>query len=136
VRGDDGSSCLTPGSVLVASAIAGSVPIIELAHGNTLAVGRSARPCVGGRSRRHGERGIRITFAGWRIQARGAVEQTPEPLRLPPPLSRLSWDIAQSEFGVQCADFICVMGCSWAKSPLNRGRSLEVLNRPLTYVQV
>ena len=32
-----------------------------------------------------------------------------EPLRVPPPLNRLRWDIAQSEFGVQGADFIGVM---------------------------
>ena len=31
------------------------------------------------------------------------------PLRLPPPLNRLPWDIAQSEFGVQGADFLGVM---------------------------
>ena len=49
-------------------------------------------------------------FAGQRIQARGALDQTPEPLRLPPPLNRLPWDIAQSQFGVQGADFIGIMG--------------------------
>lgn len=49
-------------------------------------------------------------FAARRILARGVQEQTPEPLRLPDPLSRLPWDIAQSEFGVQGADFLGVMG--------------------------
>ena len=49
-------------------------------------------------------------FRGRRIQARGASEQPPEPLRLPSPLNQLPWDIAQSEFGVQGADFIGVMG--------------------------
>jgi len=49
-------------------------------------------------------------FRGRRIQARAASEQPPEPLRLPPPLNQLPWDIAQSEFGVQGADFIGVMG--------------------------
>jgi hypothetical protein len=39
-----------------------------------------------------------------------AVDPPPEPLRLPSPLNRLPWDIAQSEFGVQGADFIGVMG--------------------------
>jgi hypothetical protein len=34
----------------------------------------------------------------------------PEPLRLPAPLNRLPWDIAQSEFESQGADFIGVMG--------------------------
>jgi hypothetical protein len=49
-------------------------------------------------------------FRGRRIQSRGASEQPPEPLRLPSPLNQLPWDIAQSEFGVQGADFIGVMG--------------------------
>ena len=34
----------------------------------------------------------------------------PEPLRLPEPLSRLPWDVAQDEFGAKGADFIGVMG--------------------------
>ena len=49
-------------------------------------------------------------FSGRRIQTRGACEEPPEPLRLPSPLNQLPWDIAQSEFGVQGADFIGVMG--------------------------
>ena len=49
-------------------------------------------------------------FCGRHIQARGASDKPPEPLRLPSPLNRLPWDIAQSEFGVQGADFIGVMG--------------------------
>jgi len=49
-------------------------------------------------------------FTGRRIQARMAGDRPPEPLRLPSPLNRLPWDIAQSEFGVQGADFIGVMG--------------------------
>ena len=49
-------------------------------------------------------------FSGRRIQARGASDKPPEPLRLPPPLNQLPWDIAQSEFGVQGADLIGVMG--------------------------
>ena len=49
-------------------------------------------------------------FAGRRIQARGACDESLEPLRLPAPLNQLPWDIAQSEFGVQGADFIGVMG--------------------------
>jgi hypothetical protein len=49
-------------------------------------------------------------FRGRRIQARGASDKPPEPLRLPSPLNQLPWDIAQSEFGVQGADFIGVMG--------------------------
>ena len=49
-------------------------------------------------------------FSGRRIQARMVVDPPPEPLRLPAPLNRLPWDIAQSEFGVQGADFIGIMG--------------------------
>jgi hypothetical protein len=49
-------------------------------------------------------------FAARRILTRGALADRPEPLRLPPPLGQLPWDIAQSEFGVKGADFIGVMG--------------------------
>jgi hypothetical protein len=49
-------------------------------------------------------------FVAHRILTRGALDQPPEPLRVPPPLGRLPWDIAQSEFGVKGADFIGVMG--------------------------
>ena len=49
-------------------------------------------------------------FIGRRIQERSAQEDAPGPLRLPPPLSQLPWDLAQSEFTVQGADFIGVMG--------------------------
>jgi len=38
------------------------------------------------------------------------LDEPPAPLRLPPPLEQLPWDIAQSEFGVQGADFLGVMG--------------------------
>jgi hypothetical protein len=48
-------------------------------------------------------------FVAWRIQARSKGERTPEPLRLPAPLSNLPWDIAQDEFGAKGADFIGVM---------------------------
>src|SRR5208283_1824405 len=49
-------------------------------------------------------------FFGRRLQERGTLNRLPEPLRLPPPLARLPWDIAQDEFGVQGTDFIGVMG--------------------------
>src|SRR5262245_10689436 len=49
-------------------------------------------------------------FMARRMQERGNQEQPPEPLRLPPPLSQLPWDIAQDQFGVQGADFIGVLG--------------------------
>jgi len=48
-------------------------------------------------------------FIARRIQERSKTERTPEPLRLPPPLSKLPWDIAQDEFGVKGADFIGAM---------------------------
>ena len=49
-------------------------------------------------------------FIARRIQDRSQQGRPPEPLRLPPPLSRLPWDIAQSQFGIQGADFIGVLG--------------------------
>ena len=49
-------------------------------------------------------------FIGRRIQERGAKERPPAPLRMPPPLSRLPWDLAQDQFEVQGTDFIGVMG--------------------------
>ena len=49
-------------------------------------------------------------FCGRRIQARKVVDPPPAPLRLPSPLNQLPWDIAQSQFGVEGADFIGVMG--------------------------
>lgn len=55
-------------------------------------------------------------FRARRMQGRGAQERTPEPLRLPAPLDQLPWDIAQSEFGVQGADFIGVMGALLLRS--------------------
>src|SRR5215471_7524008 len=83
-------------------------------------------PRVGGRQRACGRAECqatrrRQTQAAWRarnpdyftarrIQERNALPQPPEPLRLPPPLNQLPWDIAQDEFGVKGADFIGVMG--------------------------
>jgi hypothetical protein len=49
-------------------------------------------------------------FLARRMQERGKEKQPPEPLRLPMPLNRLPWDVAQDEFGVQGADFLGVMG--------------------------
>ena len=49
-------------------------------------------------------------FIARRIQDRSQQERAPEPLRLPPPLSGLPWDIAQSQFGTEGADFIGVLG--------------------------
>jgi len=47
---------------------------------------------------------------GWRLDRRKAQNEEPEPLRLPPPLPRLPWDLAKDQFGAQGADFLGVMG--------------------------
>ena len=49
-------------------------------------------------------------FLAHRLQKRSLEKQRPEPLRLPAPVNRLPWDLAQDEFGVQGADFLGVMG--------------------------
>ena len=49
-------------------------------------------------------------FMRKRIEKRGSQKPPPEPLRLPAPLSKLPWEIAQFEFGVQGADFIGHLG--------------------------
>src|SRR6266516_1260299 len=49
-------------------------------------------------------------FIARRIKDRSGQERPQEPLRLLPPLSRLPWDIAQSQFGTEGADFIGIMG--------------------------
>ena len=49
-------------------------------------------------------------FIARRIQDRSQEDRPAEPLRLPPPLSELPWDIAQSQFGTEGADFIGVLG--------------------------
>src|SRR5438552_16919144 len=48
-------------------------------------------------------------FIAYRMREHGEQDRPPEPLRLPPPLSRLPWDIAQDEFGVQVADFLGIL---------------------------
>ena len=48
-------------------------------------------------------------FVARRIQARSTLPPPLEPLRLPSPLDRLPWDIAQDQFGSKGADFIGVM---------------------------
>ena len=49
-------------------------------------------------------------FSARRLQARSTLSPPPEPLRLPAPLNRLPWDLAQEKFGVQGTDFIGIMG--------------------------
>src|SRR6267154_148786 len=43
-------------------------------------------------------------------QRKAQTPSPPEPLRLPPPLNQLPWDVAKDQFGPQGADFIGVMG--------------------------
>jgi hypothetical protein len=44
------------------------------------------------------------------MQRRAQASRAPPPMRMPPPLSRLPWDVAKDEFGVQGTDFIAVLG--------------------------
>src|SRR5439155_21154244 len=55
-------------------------------------------------------------FIARRIQDRSQQDRPPEPLCLPPPLSQLPWDIAQSQFGTEGADFIGIMGALLLRS--------------------
>jgi len=62
-------------------------------------------------------------FTARRILDRGKENRMPEPLRLPPPLSRLPWDIAQSEFEGQGTDFIGVMSALLLRSAQSQFRA-------------
>lgn len=49
--------------------------------------------------------------AAYRIQQRAIATNPPaEPLRMPPPLNQLPWDVAKDQFGAEGADFIGVLG--------------------------
>jgi len=82
--------------------------------------------------------------AGYRIQQRGAQEQSSEPLRLPAPLSRLPWDLAKDEFGRKGSDFIAVMGALLVRSakdqirpyPIDPTRVFSTLLPPVAKDQV
>src|SRR5215210_2385800 len=63
---------------------------------------------------------------GYRIQRRAAQERPPEPLRVAAPLSRLPWDIAKDQFGVQGADFLGVMGTLLMRSAKDQFRSYGI----------
>src|SRR5437867_1143543 len=65
-------------------------------------------------------------FTARRIQERGEQDRPPEPLRLPPPLSRLPWDIAQDEFGVQGADFIGILGTVLLRAAQDQFRTYPI----------
>lgn len=62
-------------------------------------------------------------FIARRIKDRSGQERPPEPLRLPAPLSRLPWDIAQSQFGTEGADFIGIMGAVLLRSAQSQFRA-------------
>lgn len=49
-------------------------------------------------------------FTARRLEERAAQVPPPSPLRVPSPLDRLPWDLAQDQFGVQGADFLGVFG--------------------------
>lgn len=51
-----------------------------------------------------------------------------EPLQLPPPLSRLPWDIAQDEFGVVGTDFLGHLGRVLLRSEQDERRSQVRVN--------
>ena len=64
--------------------------------------------------------------ADYRIQQRAAQKQPPEALRLPPPLTKLPWDLAKDEFGAKGADFIGVMGALIVRTTKDQIRSYVV----------
>jgi hypothetical protein len=54
-------------------------------------------------------------FSARRLKQRAALVSPPpapppSPLRVPPPLDRLPWDVAQDQFGAQGADFLGLFG--------------------------
>src|SRR5207253_2440337 len=65
-------------------------------------------------------------FIARRIQDRSRQDRPPEPLRLPPPLSQLPWDIAQSQFGTEGADFIGIMGILLLRSAQSQFRAYVI----------
>lgn len=80
---------------------------------------------VGDRQRACGKAGCQEarrqkTQASWRARNPGYAtahrivhrnqDETAEPLRTPPPLNRLPWDLAKDQFGGQGTDFIGVLG--------------------------
>jgi hypothetical protein len=66
-------------------------------------------------------------FVARRIQARSTSPPPLEPLRLPPPLVRLPWDIAQDQFGGKGADFIGIMAAHFCIVPRKTSSMLIVL---------
>jgi hypothetical protein len=65
-------------------------------------------------------------FIARRIQERSKEDQSPEPLRLPPPLNRLPWDIAQDEFGIKGTDFIGVLSTVLLRAAQDQFRAYPI----------
>jgi hypothetical protein len=65
-------------------------------------------------------------FIARRIQDRSRQDRPPEALRLPPPLSQLPWDIAQSQFGIEGADFIGILGTVLLRSAQSQFRAYVI----------
>ena len=65
-------------------------------------------------------------FRARRLQARDAGERTAKPLKVPPPLSKLPWDIAQDEFGVKGADFIGIFGTVLLRAAQDQFRAYPI----------
>ena len=59
-------------------------------------------------------------FIAWRAKERAErnAREPIDPPRVPPPLTRLPWELAQEEFGVAGADFLGSMGRLLAKSSI------------------
>lgn len=70
-------------------------------------------------------------FTARRLQLRRVSKEEGaaiEPLQLPPPLSRLPWDIAQDEFGVVGTDFLGHLGRVLLRSEQDERRSQVRVN--------
>ena len=70
-------------------------------------------------------------FTARRIRERGEQDRPAEPLRLPPPLSRLPWDIAQDQFGVQGTDFIGILSTVLLRAAQDQFRAYSTDNTAL-----
>ena len=56
----------------------------------------------------------------------------PEPLRVPPPLDKLPWDLAKDQFGAKGADFIVVMGTLLLRSAKDQSKAQFVDSKSLS----
>jgi hypothetical protein len=65
-------------------------------------------------------------FIARRIQERGNRDRPSEPLRLPPPLNQLPWDIAQDEFGIKGTDFIGIFGTVLLQSAQDQFKAYQI----------